>query len=174
MLLSVRLLPTLGYVLFSSCFRTRSKLAIVTAVSPVLAGTIAVFGGLLAYSVGGVVYYAVTTCAFYGLIPWLRAARITPGALLTLAVALFLFLPLLVLPGTAAAAFLVLGFDAVFSIYSYCVERAKTASPRRLADCLFFVLVDPTLVYVERSQRTATPALHGRGLLRLTWGVVGL
>jgi hypothetical protein len=173
-LLSVRLLPTLAYVVFTSGLRTRSKLAVLTAVSPLLLGTIAVFGSLLAYSAGGVAYYAIAACAIYGLIPWLRAARITRGAILTLAVALFLFLPSLVLPGIAAAAFLVLGFDAVFSIYSYCVEQAKTSSAPRLAECLFFVLVDPTLVYVNRSRPIASPALHGGGLLRLLWGVVGL
>jgi hypothetical protein len=173
-LFSMRLLPTLAYVAFTPTISKISKLIVFAAVAPLLLATTTRFGSVVAYTAAGVLHYALSACALYLLIPWLRAERITRGALLALAVALFLFLPSLVLPGIAATAFLILGFEAVLSIYSYCVEQSKNSSVSRLRECLFFVLVDPTVVYVERSRRIAAPALNASGLLRLLWGVIGL
>lgn len=173
-LCSIRFVPTLAYVIATPTIRWLPKALVVAALAPLLIGTTLRFGPVVGYTVAGVLHYVASTCVLYCLIAWLRSGRITRGALLTLAAALYLFLPALVAPGIAPSSFLILGFEAVFSIYSYCVEHSKRSGAPRLGECLFFVLVDPTLVYVECSRRVAAPALHGAGLLRLTWGVLGL
>jgi hypothetical protein len=107
-------------------------------------------------------------------IPAIKAQRITRGGLFTLSVLLFLLLPSLALPGVAAASFLVLGFKASLSSYSYCVEHSRAAAPAQLRDFLFFVLVDPTFSSDRRSKRVSGPELDGAGAARALVGVLGL
>jgi hypothetical protein len=104
----------------------------------------------------------------------LRAGHLTRGAALVGAFGVFLLFPAAfwTLPMRAYA--LVLGWDLVLSAYSYCVEVAKQEHDPPLGDALFFLLVNPTLVYVRRGTEVGPPRPDARGLARALLGLTSV
>lgn len=64
---------------------------------------------------------------------------------------------------------LLLGWDAMLSAYSYCVTQKKTT---HVLEYLFFVFVNPVLVYPHRGTAVAPVGLNARGLLRVALGAL--
>jgi hypothetical protein len=104
----------------------------------------------------------------------LRERRMTRGGLFAACISAFLAVPCFLVPGPARAAALLLGWDIMLSSYSYCVEVAKGRDDPTRADCLFFLLVNPALVYVNRGKQVSSPALSTRGLGRSALGLLTL
>jgi hypothetical protein len=67
---------------------------------------------------------------------------------------------------------MVIAWDLVLASYSYCVETAISNEELRLGPSLFFLFVNPALVYSRRGARVAAPGFDGRGFLRATAGAV--
>jgi hypothetical protein len=174
LILSLRVTPSLTYVLFTRRLLKLAKFAGVSALAPLPIVTAVIFGPALLHVAAGLAYYCACACALHAAIPWIRARLITPAALFVVNVLVFLLLPALALPSSITAAFLLLGFELVFSTYSYCIERSATTAPPDLRECLFFVFVDPTLAYTERSKRRGDARIDGLGLARMLWGLFGM
>lgn len=107
--------------------------------------------------------YLGTTC----LIPYFTIRLLNSRIrLFFLSFGLFLFLPgIFQMPSGIA---LLLGSEIAFSVYSYCIATRK--QPTSLGDYLFFVLVNPVLVYSQRGVIAREVGLHSVGLLRVLRG----
>lgn len=64
------------------------------------------------------------------------------------------------------------GWEAMLSAYSFCVDTAGTRPA--FGSYVFFTFVNPAIVYSRRGTVVAPPALNGPGLLRITLGVCAL
>jgi alginate O-acetyltransferase complex protein AlgI len=84
----------------------------------------------------------------------------------------FLVAPALVLPEGGRATVLVVGWDLVLSSYSYCVEVAGRTEAAAMGECLFFLLVNPALVFSNRGRRVSAPGLDLRAALRAAVGML--
>lgn len=91
--------------------------------------------------------------------------------LFTLFAATYTFLPALFAPGVLAAQMVVLGWEIMLASYSYCLDTSREATRPRLGDCLFFLLVNPTIVYELRGECFGNPRLDPRGIARCCLGV---
>jgi len=110
-------------------------------------------------------------CATHRLSGALRSGRIEAGAVFVFGVGAFLLLPALLLPGVARATFLILGWDLTLSSYSYCVHTARSPQRSSLGQCVFFLLVNPALVFSHRGKRFGEPRLDRDGGLRVVLGI---
>jgi hypothetical protein len=143
-----RSLAVVGYLLFSRRVRIVSKIAIGLGYVTVAVAVRAWSLPALAWLCVGYAYFAAVAAA---------------GS--------FLVVPCLLVPNPARTTTLVLGWDMMLSSYSYCVEAAKTTEDPPLRECLFFLLVNPALVYARRGARVGDPAVRlpavGRGIAGL-------
>ena len=121
---------------------------------------------------GGLVYF-LSLCAL--VLRWApaAAAAFSPGALFGLCAFFCMYVPCLVDFRPEANAIRLLGFELMFSFYSYIVE---TGSGYRLApaEARFFLLVNPTLVVRQRGTPVGTPGVRPRGCLRIARGIAEL
>jgi hypothetical protein len=91
--------------------------------------------------------------------------------LFSVTLGLLLVLPSLV-PHSAAPFVLLIGWGALLSVHSYAMApRSRSAS---LADFLFFVLVNPVVVYPMRGARVGAVGLSRAGLFRASRGATAL
>jgi hypothetical protein len=97
-----------------------------------------------------------------------RVAKL--GGPLVAGAALFVLLPAAVVHHRIAALCLVFGWEVMLSAHSYCVEVASSDERPTLADCAFFLLVTPTVVYPERGSALPDDAQPERGALRVVRG----
>jgi hypothetical protein len=82
-----------------------------------------------------------------------------------------LLLPGVLLPGLAIDLYLFAGMELGLSAYSYCIETSRAGSATaRLRDALFFLLVNPTVVYTASGAFTGA-ARRTTGLWRAAAGV---
>jgi len=112
----------------------------------------------LRWFVVGLVYYTFVACAVYWVQHLRRSASLDTRAatrpVAFAAIALVaLFLPSALWPFSAAATFLALGFDVLLKGYSFCTDTERSDQLISVPDFLFFMLVDPSLVYAERARR---------------------
>ncbi len=119
-------------------------------------------------------YLVPVSCCVPAVARALRADRISRGATLAGSIAVFFVLPAVLWPASVKGAALVLGWDLMLSSYSYCVEVARSRSRPALRDCLFFLLVNPVLVYTERGSSVSPPGWNRAGLLRAAQGLLAL
>jgi len=169
-----RALPVLGFVLLTRRIGLTGK--VVVAASTVLLGVavnvaslLPLFGLLATYTyligVAALVPYAVKP---------LREGALTRGGLFAACAGAFLVLPGLFMPGAARAAAVLLGWDVMLSSYSYAVELSASGAAPARGDCLFFLLVNPTLVYTDRGIERGGPTVDGQGLGRTALGLATL
>lgn len=121
----------------------------------------------------GLLYYGA--CA--GLLHWVskeaRPLRARSAvAVFAMTSSLFLLLPSYALPTSAVAGFLFIGWELTLKGYSYVVEGG--ARHNDLKSCLFFFLVDPTIVFPQRGRADASTGATFRGAARFAAGVVAL
>jgi hypothetical protein len=171
LMLSLRLLPFAAYTALLPGTKIGIRLLVLVAylVFPAVAVVLGA-KALTFFIAAGSIYYLLVCLGVNRLSRLLAAGRVTRGGVLVIAFVAFLLLPGALLPGVAVFAFLVVGWELALSTYSYCVEtsrpRATTAS---LGDCLFFLLVNPTVVYTVRGDATTAPC-RGAGWPRAVAG----
>jgi hypothetical protein len=110
--------------------------------------------------VTGLAYLTVGAAAVCVLAPFLRPL---PGirrlALFGALLGIFVLLPGMVLPEPAVFVAVPMGWEVALSAYSYLLDaRAKDPWWPSLSDGLFFLIVDPTLVYRDRGKKLACPS----------------
>ncbi|MET0594150.1 MAG: MBOAT family O-acyltransferase, partial [Polyangiaceae bacterium] len=101
----------------------------------------------------------------------LKNGYLTRGGTFVLCLCAFLLLPGVAWPHAMKLVAFVFAWDLVFSSYSYCVELSRSEEPPSYADCLFFLFVNPTLVYSQRGTRIGSASLERSGLLRILLAV---
>lgn len=173
LMLVLRTLPFAVYAVH--CWRTRRTRRalplVLFALSALLLWAVG-RGEAVLWTVLGLGYYAAGACTMPSLSRCVRDGAITRGALFAVLVVALLLVPGILLPGVAIVLFLSVGWELVLSSYSYCVETAHM--PRRedsLPDCLFFLLIDPTLLYTQRGRWSGEVQRTGLGLKRLGSGI---
>ena len=169
-LMSLRLLP---FVVYGLCTGAARSGRLLIAATYLAATAVACYCGAssIVMLIGvGSLYYGSVGLGVYRLGKLLAAQCLTRGAAFVLLFLTCLLLPGVLLPGVAVVAFLIIGFELLLSGYSYCVETSRVGAARAsLAECLFFLLVNPTVMYTLRG----SPCLsHGlRGLRRSAEGI---
>ena len=83
-------------------------------------------------------------------------------------------IPKVCLPAPANAVAVPFGWEFSLAAYSYVREVRREHQCPPLADGMFFLLVNPVLVYAERSRTTNRPALDRRHCARVALGVLAL
>jgi hypothetical protein len=156
-LLSMRLLPFAVYVLLTSAaFRSR----VISAAGYLMVSGLACWlgaGSSIEFLATGFIYYLLISLGVNRLSGLVATGRLTRGGALVVIFFAFLLLPGVVLPGVALSTFLVVGCELALSSYSYCVETSRRgATTATLRDCLFFLFVNPTVVYTVRGTAVAT------------------
>jgi hypothetical protein len=166
-----RSLPVVGFVLFTRTIRLVPKVVVATLL---LGSSIALRAWTLqaAAALGlAYAYFMGVAALMPAAIRGLREGRITRGALFVAGTSAFLGWPCLLLPDSARSLALILGWDFVLSSYSYCVEKARTKEAAPPSEGLFFVLVNPSLVYVHRGRRIGSVTFRWRGAARALLGL---
>ncbi len=103
-------------------------------------------------------YFGLSSCCLLPLVSMLREWRASSGAVFAICAAVFLVAPGLYASPVAKVPIALLGWDLMLSGYSYCIERSKALAPVKLSELeeyLFFMLVNPVLVYTNRGCRSA-------------------
>lgn len=86
--------------------------------------------------------------------------------------ALYVLIPALAIPTPAIIATVVVGWEAMLSAFSYWLDAGRGPAPSR-RDSLFFIIVNPCLVYPERGEKIGRLSLFSRQALpRVGLGVV--
>lgn len=124
---------------------------------------------------GTIAWFALLGLLVHALPPLLRADRFDRVTLLVGCLTVFLVIPALLVRGDALLVVLVMGFELVFSAYSYVVDVATLPNKRpRLGETLFFLLINPALVFRSSGSRRGQAALDLVGLRRVALGVTAL
>lgn len=151
-LLTMRVLPVATYVVLAkgSGIYRRFVWGVGYLGFPILAYCLGA-GRSIGWQALGLGYYLLVGLGTNRLRRWLADGHLTRGgALMTISFA-YLVLPGVLLPGVSLSTFLVVGCELALSSYSYCVETCRRgAATPPLAGCLFFLFVNPTVVYTVR------------------------
>jgi hypothetical protein len=156
-LVAFRALPFVAHVIFRHDLRIHIR-ALVAAVF----FACAYLGGeeardVLASTTCGYVYFAACILVIRWLAIGSRRQRAADSLLLFTSVfVLFLGAPALLRHQLPTAAFLVIGWELMLKGYSYASDAPENGT--RLRDCLFFMFVDPSLVFPHRAKRASIPA----------------
>ena len=168
----IRMLPLAVFTTASTTYGVVTKSIAVIGVG-VLAFTAVALGPgirpMLATTVLGMGYFALFGCVLVLLTgrPWFRNRALILGVL----IAGFMIAPQLA--GKSAFVLQLVGWELVFAGYSYCIDAGRR-EPTRLREGLFFLLVDPSLVYPERARPLARPDRPGKALARIALGAVAV
>jgi hypothetical protein len=104
----------------------------------------------LAAATLGLAYYLIVSFGVPLLARLLRAQKLGRGALFSVLFAVYLAVPA-TFSSPVRALVLIIGWELLLSSYSYCVDTSERAEgPASVVDCLFFLFVNPTLVYSRR------------------------
>lgn len=167
-----RALPVLGYLAVS--LRWSRRLAILLFFGGVVALGVRADPGLARFLVGiaaGCGYLIAVAALLYRVAPRLPLRAIRLGAVLVPAAVLCVLLPG-VCRGWLPLGVIAIGWETMLSAHSYFIDTA--AQPRCWRGYLFFVFVDPTVVFRERGVRIGDPRLDLRGVLRIAAGLLAM
>jgi hypothetical protein len=172
-LAAFRTLPIVGYLLVSKHIRPRGKVASVAAYLALGVPFLPDGPSGLLKSVAFYAWFVVMAYWTHRAADSKALARVKKPILLCGCALAFLVVP-------AAAALdigpikLVIGADVTLSAYSYLVEARETKRTSTFGECLFFLLVNPVLVFPDRGTQTGNPAFSLRGLGRAALGLLAL
>ena len=172
-LLSLRLLPFVAWSVFgrSATFSGKVLIAVGYVVCPAFACYLGAASSVLLVAIGAI-YYLLLCLGANHLSALMASGRVTRGAAFILLFVVFLLAPGVLLPGLAIGAFLAVGWELVLRTFSYSVETSRAGATRASrSDCLFFLLVNPTLVYTARGVALTSPDSRG-GLPRAGAGAL--
>jgi hypothetical protein len=173
LVLAFRALPFLFY-LASRVRRDSAALAVAALSYGLLVALVPLSSReILAWCCVGFLYYASAVC----LVHWLSKATSDVKSwdallLLALLALAFLGVPATLLHPIAFGTFQILGWELVLKGYSYVIEGGARSNTLRHG--MFFFLVDPTVVLVQRAREVASARFVPRALLRVGIGVVSV
>ncbi len=147
-----RALPFLCAGLLVRTISTKGRVACaLLLVAAVVAAVVGGKGLLLFWVVTGYAYFCLCGCVVFDL----PARKLNQAILLLLLLAMLVIAPGIGFPQGAKAAFFVIGWEVLLSGYSYVTDVRRLRLRPRLRDCLFFLLVNPVLVYSTHGQSQA-------------------
>ncbi|HKP62233.1 MAG TPA: MBOAT family O-acyltransferase [Polyangiales bacterium] len=122
----------------------------------------------------GLGYYAAASLAIHALAAGVTRVRGMDRLIVfSLLLCVFLAAPAFVLPDLPYLVFLFLGWELTLKSYSYVVESGATQVGAR--DCLFFFLIDPTVVFTQRARKVPeTDSNRPAGMTRVGCGLLSL
>jgi hypothetical protein len=171
-LLSMRALPFATYaVVRKGPLHLRAGAALAYLVFPIASWS---FGASrsVEFIAGGMAYYLLVSFGVNPMVNAMARSRLTRTQALLLVFGIYVFLPGAVFPDMAMRTFLVAGCELALSAYSYCAETSRGTKPRpSTGDCLFFLFVNPTIVYTVRGHEADAPA-GGSGFFRAALGIL--
>ena len=175
--LCIQCLPYTAYVLLSRGRGWRARvlvglgyaallqIALASDVDPLSAFVVPAFG---------LAYFALAAVPVYAAA---RAFGDTPPSRAVLLCAIgvvFIVLPTLLFPVPGAGNLAILGSEIALAAYSYCMEATRGGRATSLRECLFFLIVNPVLVFAERGTPIESPTARKRGALRSFLGIASL
>jgi D-alanyl-lipoteichoic acid acyltransferase DltB (MBOAT superfamily) len=169
-------LQSIPYALYGCAARRlswRRRLVWVAAVVSLVlvAVTQPVYGVRLAAVALALVYYLIIAIGIHWMQPAVAAGLVRKDALFCIAAAALIFVPVGLFRTFSAVPMLVFGWNMTLSAYSYCVEAGRAHRPANFKSCVFFLMVDPTLVYARRATPRAQPMSPAKPLLRIVTGL---
>lgn len=118
-------------------------------------------------------YLLLSATFVHGLAGWLPRPWIRGGAVLVVSALVLLILPAAFVHHAVVSTALILGWELTLKAHSYCVEASASERRPDLREGLFFLLVNPTVLYPERGGPIPERAVDGAlGALRIALGVV--
>lgn len=137
----------------------RADLSWVARLAPLaLVGATAAGFAALGMDVAEIVVRAPLAVALFAAVGWLVVelrplgrSRLGRATLALLLPCVYVVAPVLVAGGPLLAPTLILGWDRMLAAYSLCLETAARPQPSR-RDALFFLIVDPSIVWVDRAR----------------------
>jgi hypothetical protein len=162
-LLVLRTLPFAVYVCISGRARPSAK-AIALIAWTALAAAWGLDARLLWLAVA-MAYYAATCVGVHWLGLAFRQKMFSSGAVFAASAITFLLIPRMLLPESAGLSVLVVGWELTLASYSYCRDTRDLVSAPTLGECVFFLMVNPVLVFADRGSRI--------GPIRITWSATG-
>ena len=114
----------------------------------------------------------LAACATHWLATRLPTMWTKCGFVLALSAGLLLLLPAATIHHSAVAMSLILGWEFALKSHSYCVDVRTSAEKPHLSECIFFLLVNPTVIYAERSLPVTRVPSAGPGALRVALGTL--
>lgn len=118
--------------------------------------------------------YAIGAAAVFRLRRHVAEGELRGPVLLILCLGLFCILPVQIWPALARCPAQALGWELALSAYSYCYECARTRREPAFHACLFFILVNPLLVFPEREHLPAPFTWSRSSLARCAQGVISI
>ena len=170
-ILVLRLAPFAVYAAVRSRLPLGRRIGIAASYVGAILGAIA-FGsaGTVAWIAAGMAYFAAAALGMNTLTDLLADRTVSRGAAFLVLFFVFMLLPGMLFPGIAYSLFLAVGWDLLLSGYSYCVDNASGRTPRPTrGECLFFLFVNPMLVYSKRGSEIDLAAAR-TGLGRTLFG----
>lgn len=122
----------------------------------------------------GLCYYVGCSCVLHGHAGRLLKRRNGHLALFPLLVAVYLAVPALIFPSFASVTFLVFGWHLLLSTYSCVSEGERLGAPAGMREFLFFLFVNPVLVYSERGRRVTARGLGPLGRVGAGCALMGI
>ena len=129
--------------------------------------------GLMLVLTQGTVYFVATALLWHTASQGLPLERVGRATLAVLSALLFVAGPAFLF-GKPGIVLQIAGWEIAMSAYSYAIEARSARRFPSLRDSLFFLLVDPVLVYAERGELVSSPSLSTRLLGRCGLGMLAL
>lgn len=164
--------PALGYAVCSRRLATRTRVAVL-CVGVVCTVALTRTDRLhLFFLMGGLAYFLLlaVVVALFG--PRLRMIAPSPAGIFCLCASACVLVPCIVAPVPEANAVRLLGFEMTLSMYSLLFELSLARRPIAPRDAVFFMIVNPTLVWPERGSQSLerSPGDHRGATRRLLAG----
>ena len=169
--LAYRILPFLACALFSRAMSVVQRVAVVLSFACALFVARRFSTDLRDVLVRGplaLIYFAAVSLAVYEIE---RRNRRLPAPLLLAGCAIaYMLAPALLLPSPFIGATIGIGWEVMLSAFSFYIDsRAAPTLPTR-RDCLFFIIVNPCLVFADSGRPIAEP-VPWRGVGRVAFGL---
>jgi hypothetical protein len=162
--LAFRALPIVATICAARSYSVIARLLLLSACGAVAFSvrneTLSIHWLLAAYF-----YFAISAWTTHKLVDSFQSKIVT----FAVAAVMYFLGPAMLLP-SGASVFVILGWEFSLAAYSYHVEVRRSAERPSWRECMFFILVNPTLYYGNRGVAVSAPSFHGAGYLRVLGG----
>jgi MBOAT membrane-bound O-acyltransferase family protein len=171
--LAFRALPFVAFALASRAVSARGKLFAVCGFGVLVAACArldAPLRDLVVVTPLALAYFALVALLAHRLARVARASSVQRMALFAIFWLLGVVLPGCVLSDPLASTLILIGWNVALSAYSYCVDTSALEERPSASECVFFVVVNPLLVYAERGAPDPRAQRSVDGCARVTLG----
>lgn len=116
-------------------------------------------------------YFAFASTCFYIALSSLKQVFFGKTAIFFVAIFGCNILPALFFNSSAASMIAVVGFEVTLSLYSFCMESTKEKKFPSLKESLFFILVNPVVLYSQRGIKISEPQFRWKAVRRCAFGI---